>query len=96
MVMQVWVRNGWRDIVKDAATRLSRLDVDVLEAREKLGQLRIHVPAKHVRRPEVQAIFREAADRASRTCDLCGAPGRLRKSPALAVRCDQHERTDTD
>ena len=96
MVMQVWVRNGWRDIVKDAATRLDHLDVPVLEAREKLGQLRIHVPAKHVRRPDVQTIFREAADRASRTCDLCGAPGRLRQSPTLAVRCDQHAQTNPD
>lgn len=91
--MQVWVRDGWRDIVKVAASRLERLDVPVLEAREKLGQLRIHVPPKHVRRADVQSIFQEAAECAARTCDICAQAGRIRKSP-LAVRCDRHESTD--
>lgn len=69
--MQVWVRNGWRPIVNAAAAQLRYIGVEVLEAREKLGTLRIHVPARDGRRPEVISIINQAALVAAETCDLC-------------------------
>jgi hypothetical protein len=75
--MNVWVRPGWVSIVQRAAADLHSIGVDLIEAREKLGQLRLHVPAKDVRRADVRKIFRVAGERAARTCDICGNPGRF-------------------
>lgn len=93
----MWVRPGWLAIANDAASQLAGCGVPVREVREKLGQLRIHVPAADTRRPDVQAIVEQAAAQAARTCDLCGKPGTFRSDGGtLRVRCDQHQDTDAD
>lgn len=91
--MQVWVRNGWRPIVNAAAAQLRYIGVEVLEAREKLGTLRIHVPARDGRRPEVISIINQAARLAAETCDLCGQPGTLQSNTPWRVRCRWHAET---
>jgi hypothetical protein len=48
--MNVCVRPGWVPIVESSAADIG---VELLEAIEKLGGLRLHVPAKEVRRPDV-------------------------------------------
>lgn len=88
--MKVWVRSGWVPIVERAAADLRSVGVDLLEAREKLGALRLHVRAKDVRRADVQKIFRVAGERAARTCDICGNPGILSREAQRRVRCGLH------
>lgn len=91
MTRKIWVRPGWLPIVDEAVLQLSRIGVDVREVREKLGELRIHVAARDVRRPDVQAAIGLAKERAANTCDICGSAGRLRLPPgARRVRCDEH------
>jgi hypothetical protein len=92
--MNVWVRPGWVPIVERAAADLRSVGVDLLEAREKLGELRLHVSAQDVRRADVQKIFRAAGERAARTCDICGNPGKLLPEAQRRVRCGLHSNSE--
>jgi hypothetical protein len=95
--MKYWIRQGWFPIADQAVEQLGVLGVDVVEVREKLGELRIHVPAHLVRQPDVQAVVRAASARAARTCDICGMPGILRiRSGARRVRCEVHSDFESD
>jgi len=87
---KIWVRPGWMPLVLQARQKLIALDVELLEAREKLGTLRLHVAAIHTRRPDVRDIIETAATLAAETCDICGAWGRRYGGVALRVRCPQH------
>lgn len=88
--MNVWVRPGWVSIVERAAADLRSVGVDLIEAREKLEPLQLHVPAGDVRRPDVQEIFRVAGELAAQTCDICGNPGTLLLDAQRRVRCGLH------
>jgi hypothetical protein len=89
--MHLWVRAGWLPIVNEAVAQLREIGVEVAEAREKLGVLRLRVQPKDFRRTDVQAVMAAARGRAARTCDICGAPGALHGSPgARRVRCHDH------
>jgi hypothetical protein len=95
--MKYWIRQGWFPIADQAVEQLGVLGVDVVEVREKLGELRIHVPARLVRRPDVQAVLSEASERAARTCDICGMPGIfLCASGVRRVRCPDHVEFEPD
>jgi LSD1 subclass zinc finger protein len=97
MTRKIWVQPGWLPIVDEAVLQLSRIGIDVLEVREKLGELRIHVAAGNVKRPDVQATIGLAKERAANTCDICGRAGRLRLPPgARRVRCDEHVDQELD
>jgi hypothetical protein len=87
---RIWVRPGWMPLVVQARRKLLAIDVQLLEAREKLGTLRLHVAAVHTRRPVVRDIVETAAALAQTTCDVCGASGRRHTHGALRVRCAKH------
>jgi hypothetical protein len=58
------------------------------QAKEKFGGLRFHVNKSS----EVQAAYVDFAERMSaRTCEECGAPGKLRTGGWLRTLCDTHE-----
>lgn len=94
MTPRILVRSGWVPIVRSAQERLAVLGVELREAREKLGALRLHVPAPDVRRPDVQDVLLSAAWIASTTCDVCAAAGRLYREGALRDRCPEHAHTE--
>jgi hypothetical protein len=92
--MKIWVRPGWVPIVEEAGRHLHSVGVALLEAREKLGELRLHVSAEDTRRADVQKIFQTARERAARTCDICGSPGKFREEAQRRVRCGVHLDSD--
>jgi hypothetical protein len=58
------------------------------QAKQKFGTLRFHVS----KASEVESAYVEFAERMSaRTCELCGARGRLRTGGWVRTLCDAHE-----
>ena len=83
---------GWESIVETMLEelRLSKEAVDILQIKEKFGELTVyHNQFNNVR---VTMIIERAKINASKTCDKCGKIGELReKSGWLAVRCKEHD-----
>lgn len=92
---------GWEAIVDTLRRDLAELDPElrVEQVKQKFGGLRVYVAAGD---PSVAAAVRdriaEAESASSRTCEVCGRPGRLRTDrPWAATLCDEHaESTDGD
>ena len=72
---------GWREILEDLCVELQALaeqagrPIRVQSVREKMGRLQVSVSS---RRPEVLRTVRRAEEVASRTCEGCGNPSRIR------------------
>lgn len=95
------VEPGWAAIFTEALDRVGAvvarhpdLVVTGLTAKEKMGTLRI---GTYTRLPsdvadEVGAVWREAEERSTVTCQVCGAPGTLRTDRRhwWATTCDDH------
>jgi hypothetical protein len=79
---------GWHPIIEEAFDKIEdainkmpiqdKLDFqenfEVLQVKEKLGGLRIYV---NMYPDEIIKIIREAQEKASMTCEICGKPGEL-------------------
>lgn len=91
--------DGWLWLLEDCLVRLESfgLPVGVVRAGEKMGvlQIRIETPktlsAADQRRWE--DIIRSTEEASMTVCEICAAPGRLRRSSTgtWATRCDEHE-----
>jgi hypothetical protein len=86
--------DGWRVPIEEAVAQIAVLvpHARISQIEQKLGGLRVciqDVPDHLFGR--VDAIVQEAAERAWRTCETCGAPGRLYdEKGVLAACCERH------
>lgn len=99
------VGDGWAAVVRDLFEDVGALmrgsepeaRLTVLDVKEKYGSLRADWmgPVADGTFAAIEALVLAAENRSERTCDVCGAAGRLRTTrPAggwLAVRCREHE-----
>jgi len=82
---------GWRKIVRDLIFDLFSVGWNgvVYQVKEKYGGLRFYCEGEG--RPEIEYAIHRAERRARRTCERCGARGRLRGGSWLATLCDLHD-----
>lgn len=96
---EVAVDDGWLPIVLCWLHEVQRsLDAhpgstcDVVQVKEKMGELRIYSPSSADIVADVQRATFLAGNRALRTCEVCGKPGRpVSDGGWFAVRCPEHQ-----
>ena len=89
--MYAAVGDGWGPLVLDL---LSAIDAAVpadepflvSDLKEKFGKLRCYTHGE----TDVEDLVDAAVERSRVTCEVCGAPGRMRGGGWYAVRCDEH------
>lgn len=89
------IGEGWRLILLDLLDELRPIVADeglkdfrVQQVKEKFGGLRVYLNAPSER---ISAAIGRAEERAARTCEACGRPGRLRTDrPHVQTLCDAH------
>jgi hypothetical protein len=86
---------GWDTIIADAVTAIEKHAVDaglkdfaIVQIKEKFGGLRIYTS---VTDDAIDGIVTTAEKRAAVTCEVCGAPGRMRDGGWLKTLCDDCE-----
>lgn len=92
---------GWLALLDDCLTQLESfgLQIDVVRVGEKMGLLQIRIATPPQLSPNDQRrwedIIRSAEEASMTVCEICAAPGRLRRSSRgnWATRCTQHEDT---
>jgi hypothetical protein len=67
--------------------RTSGLQFEVLQVKEKFGELRIHVNDKT---EEISQAIGQAQLEALLTCEICSKPGQLREGDWIKTLCDEH------
>lgn len=68
---------GWASIVTELGAGLDALGVEVVDMKQKWGELRCYVRGNT---KEAEALIRDAETRSVETCERCGEPGVLCKS----------------
>lgn len=92
--------DGWLDIVWSLSEQIEPLGVQCDQVKEKFGELRFYIkdpnPLEPEREKSAAGYIRAAEDEASRTCEICGQPGKLGKQTAHFVRtlCPEHTPED--
>lgn len=85
---------GWFRIVEELEEALEGMPIRILQIKEKFGQLRVYyeyeTPASHEQAVLVSQVLQVAADKAAKTCEICGEPGKLSNINVLGVRCETH------
>jgi hypothetical protein len=89
--------DGWFDIVWRLCEDLEPLvaqfeqetgnQFEVLQVKEKFGELRIHV--NHAN-DAIRERIGVAKEEAYRTCEVCGQSGTLREDGRIKTLCDEH------
>jgi len=95
------VGDGWRDVVRDLTQEIADIvggpdrapALRVTQVKEKFGGLRFYLlalPVAHC--TAIDAAIERAEERSSRTCETCGAGGKLRESAGgwWHTACDAH------
>jgi len=92
---------GWYPIIEEAFDKMEnainempiqeKLDFkenfEIFQVKEKLGGLRIYV---NMHTDEINKIITEAEEKAEKTCEICGKPGKLRDIHRwLSTMCDE-------
>ena len=84
---------GWDKIIVETVTKLDKLpdnELYITQIKEKFGELRIYTSSyKEEIEKELDSIIKEAEEKASRTCESCGAEGKLRTKGWIQVLCDK-------
>ena len=90
------IGKGWLQIILDLDEELSKLDPNytIDQIKEKFGTLRFYASGfDGVDYNLVSKAIELAETRSSRTCDICGKPGKLCGKGWLVTRCEEHEPT---
>lgn len=80
---------GWHSLLVELDTALAEIDPEyvVHQIKQEAGELDVRVDTAHADRyQQMRALIRDAAQRASHICELCGATGSLHRSRDGAVR----------
>ena len=81
---------GWLPITQKAVDQLKARGASVVQVKEKLGGLRIYFDCDEALRPELKECVADASRQCSKTCEVCGAAGSLRKTLRIQTLCDEH------
>ena len=88
------VADGWLPIVEEMLEYLKDFPIRILQIKEKFGQLRVYyeydTPVTHEQGILISRILQDAADKAAKTCEICGKPGKLKNDTHMRVGCDEH------
>lgn len=99
---------GWWPILEEAMTNITGLlelypesSCQAQQIKEKFGGLRFYVQSKLGQAPSNDAFHKairgyiETAEiKAAKTCEACGAPGKLGGKHWLKTACEKHTRKD--
>ena len=85
---------GWMSIIKDMLEQISEIverkqldDFYFTQIKEKFGTLRVYTSLYDEEISEVISNYEELS---GETCEICGAPGKLRGGGWIKCLCDQH------
>ena len=86
--------NGWRGIIEnmlediDEHVRATGIEeFQITDVKEKWGSLRVSCWGEDDR---ISALVDVAEERSARTCEICGAPGRIYGEGWVMARCGRH------
>lgn len=82
--------NGWAGLIDEmlADLRAACPDARIVQVKEKFGALRVYLENKLDK--DAKAILRRGEARSLTVCEVCGAPGELRRMRGhVGVRCVQ-------
>ncbi len=89
--------DGWEPLIRRLSARLEPLIAALPEeerehcrasqCKEKFGTLRFYMSTST---DEMDAAIREAEDESARTCEDCGAPGKLTGKGWVKTACPEH------
>ncbi|SHR99569.1 Uncharacterised protein [Mycobacteroides abscessus subsp. abscessus] len=87
--------DGWAGILTDLQRDLDRIDSDLVvrQVKQKGGVLEVWAEASDPARADaVHRRILQAQEQSVRTCERCGAPGRVRQKPSgwWQALCDEH------
>ena len=95
MVFGFSVDDGWEPIIRRLSEKLEKLILDLPETnqqapcaaqvKEKFGGLRFYMDGATV---EMDAVIGEAERECYKTCETCGAPGKMRTVGWSRTLCD--------
>ena len=85
--------DGWVPLIDTLITELLKLgwDRELHQIKEKFGGLRFYVGDAT---PEMYALICAAEDASLKTCEHCGAPGKLDKTGWWKTVCPEHDQND--
>jgi hypothetical protein len=80
---------GWWPLIVEMDEQLAAIDPDIkyYQIKEKFGGLRVYTTQWS---PEVIRTIADAGGKSYRTCEYCGASGRLRDLTWVKTLCDEH------
>jgi hypothetical protein len=87
---------GWWAIIADLDRDIAAIapDYRVQQIKEKFGGLRFYCALPDGSEDErIDGLIDVAEAAAARTCEVCGAAGRLRQGGWLRTLCDDHARS---
>jgi len=93
------IGEGWYDLVDQAFNQIKELlengagSITITEIKEKFGELRIYYILEDVHDTDAFAVSQfitEAETLSTRTCEICGEPGKTRDLPYIVTLCDKH------
>jgi len=82
--------DGWFDIIHDLFVELNSYKyLHIRQVKEKFGDLRVYTNTID---DELLAIINKAEIKCSKTCEVCGKPGKLRSNNWLRTLCEEHKK----
>jgi len=83
--------DGWYDLIYDLSQRLEIADpqCEAVQVKQKFGSLRFYTNGCN---EDAKKLIDEAEEKSFKTCEVCGAPGKLRKGGWVRVLCDKHDK----
>jgi hypothetical protein len=93
--------NGWHDLIRNLSVNLTE-EINKLpeeerhlckasQVKEKYGTLRFYM--NHTT-DEMDKLINEAEDLSAKTCEVCGALGKITNNGWIKVLCDEHARKE--
>lgn len=84
--------DGWRTIVDDFVRDGLKYDgFGLISAGEKWGILNLHYTMGRGNFSAIADLDKQAVERSSHTCEMCGQPGILRREGWRKTLCDRHD-----
>lgn len=78
--------DGWYDLLWELSEKLESMGVQAVQVKEKLGTLRFYTDLYN---EEISKLIREACDKSSVICEVCGNPGSLRTDGWWETLCNK-------
>ena len=85
------VGDGWRELIEQLCADLSKLNIEVVQVKEKFGGLRFYIDAKSEKTyAKASPFIHEAEQKSFAICEVCGQPGTLKSRRGwLTTQCEE-------